>query len=75
MSNHRNISIELVHKFNDTSRNLDDIFFMDKPDFGKHISNIYPTELQYNKANAGDNYWKWHNSVYKKSSMAGTGIL
>ena len=37
--------------FNDTSRYLDDIFTIDNPEFEKHISDIYPAELQLNKAN------------------------
>ena len=40
--------------FNDTSRYLDDIFTIDNPEFHKHISNIYPAELQLNKANTSD---------------------
>ena len=40
--------------FNDTSRYLDDIFTIDKPKFEKHIPDIYPAELQLNKANTSD---------------------
>ena len=42
---------DLIDMFNDTSRYLDDIFFIDNPEFEKHISDIYPAELQLNKAN------------------------
>ena len=37
--------------FNDTSRYLDDILIIDIPGFEKHIPDIYPMELQLNKAN------------------------
>ena len=37
---------------NDTSRHLSDILTIDNNDFGKHISCIYPAELQLNKANS-----------------------
>ena len=40
--------------FNDTSRYLDEIFTNDDPEFEKHIPDIYPTELQLNKANTSD---------------------
>ena len=33
---------------------LDDLFIIDNPIFEKHIPNIYPTELQLNKANISD---------------------
>ena len=44
----------LIDMFNDTSRYLDDIFTIDNPEFEKHISDIYPAELQLNKANTSD---------------------
>ena len=37
--------------FNNTFRYLDDIFNIDYPEFEKHIPDIYPAELQLNKAN------------------------
>ena len=40
--------------FNDTSKNLDDIFTIYNPEFEKYISDIYPTEIQLNKANTSD---------------------
>ena len=42
---------DLIDKFNDTSRYLDDIFTIDNPEFAEHIPDIYPRELQLNKAN------------------------
>ena len=41
---------DLIDMFNDTSRYLDDIFTIDNPEFEKHIPDIYPAELQLNKA-------------------------
>ena len=53
---------DLIDKFNDTSRYLDDIVTMDNPEVEKHIPDIYPAELQLNNANTSDNekyksYW------------------
>ena len=45
---------DLIDKFNDTSRYLDDIFTVDNPEFAEHIPDIYPRELQLNKANTSD---------------------
>ena len=45
---------DLIDMFNDTSRYLDDIFTIDNPEFEKHITDIYPAELQLNKANTSD---------------------
>ena len=49
---------DLIDKFNDTSRYLDDIFTFDNPEFAEHIPDIYiyiyPRELQLNKANTSD---------------------
>ena len=45
---------DLIDKFNDTSRYLDDIFTIDNPAFAEHIPDIYPRELQLNKANSSD---------------------
>ena len=43
--------IDLINMFNDISRYLDDIFTIDNLEFEKHIPDIYPNELQFNKAN------------------------
>ena len=45
---------DLIDKFNDTSRHLDDMASIDNPEFAKHIPDIYSTELQLNKANTLD---------------------
>ena len=42
---------DLIDMFNDISRYLDNIFTVDNPEFMKHIPDIYPAELQLNKAN------------------------
>ena len=55
MSNlHKSKKLDLIDKLNDTSRYLDDILTIDSPEFEQHISDIYPAELQLNKANACD---------------------
>ena len=45
---------DLIKKFNDTSQYLDNIFTIDNPDFAEHIPDIYPRELQLNKANTSN---------------------
>ena len=69
---------DLIDKFNDTSRYLDDIFTNDNPAFAEHIPDIYPRELQLNKANTSDTETSFldlnikvigsnfHTSVYEK---------
>ena len=77
----------LVDMFNDTSRYLDDILSIDNPEFEKHIRDIYPTELQLNKANASDKETPFldlnikifgsdiHTSVYDKRDDFGFPIV
>lgn len=49
---HKNSSnSDLIDKFNNTYRYLDDIFALNNSDFYLHISDIYPKELTLNKAN------------------------
>ena len=45
---------DLIDKFNDTSRYLDDVFTIDNSAFAEHIPDIYPRELQLKKANTSD---------------------
>ena len=45
---------DLIDKFNDTSRYLDDILTIDNPAFTEYIPDIYPRELQSIKANTSD---------------------
>ena len=49
--------IDLIERFNSTCRYLDDIFTIDNPHFEKYIKDIYPSELQLNKAN------KWNKET------------
>ena len=42
------------HAFNTTSRYLDDILNINNVYFDNMVSQIYPSELQLNKANASD---------------------
>ena len=62
---------DIVEAFNSTSRYLDDLVSIDNPFFAQMVSQIYPTELQLNKANPLDTeapfwslglvYYKWHS--------------
>ena len=78
---------DLTDKFNDTSRYLDDIFTIDNPEFAEHIPDIYPRELQLNKANTSDKETSFmnlnikvvgsniHTSVYDKRDDFGFPIV
>ena len=46
--------IKLIEAFNSTSRYLDDLLNIDNPYFEQMVGQIYPTELQLNKANSSD---------------------
>ena len=48
---HKSKRYDLIDMFNNTFRYLDDIFTIDKPKFDKLISDLYPANLQLNKAN------------------------
>ena len=43
-----------IETFNSTSRNLDALLNIDNPYFEQMVGQIYPTELQLNKANSSD---------------------
>ena len=49
-----NNQTDIIEAFNSTSRYLDDLFNIDNPNFGQMVDQIYPTELQLNKANSSD---------------------
>ena len=51
---HKSERCDLINTFNNTSQYLDDIFTIDNLEFENHIPDIYPTELQLNKANTSD---------------------
>ena len=77
----------LIDMFNDISRYLDDIFPIDNPEFEKYIPDIYPAELQLNKANTSDKETSFldlnikvigsdiHTSVYDKRDDFGFPII
>ena len=50
---------DLIDMFNDNSRYLDDIFTFDNPEFEKYFPDIYPAELQLNKANTSKKLLSW----------------
>ena len=86
---HKSKRHDLIDMFNDTSRYLDDIFTIDNPKFGKYIPDIYPAELQLNKANTSDKETsfldlnikvidsdiEFHTSVYDKRDDFGYPIV
>ena len=49
-----NNQADVVEAFNFTSRYLDDLLNIDNTYFAQMVSQIYPTELQLNKANPSD---------------------
>ena len=51
---HKSKHHDIIDMFNDTSRYFDDIFTIDNPELEKYIPDIYPAELQLNKANTYD---------------------
>ena len=46
--------VDVIDAFNTTSRNLDDILNINNVYFDNMVSQIYPSELKLNKANAAD---------------------
>ena len=49
-----NNQADIIEAFNSTSRYLDDLLNIDNPYFEQMVGQIYPTELQLNKANSFD---------------------
>ena len=78
---------DLIDKFDDTSRYLDDISTIDNTAFAEHIPDIYPREIRFNKANTSDkesSLLDWHikvignnihTSVYDKREDFGFPIV
>ena len=46
--------VDIIEAFNSTSRYLDDLLNIDNPYFDGMVNQIYPLELQLNKANTSD---------------------
>ena len=49
-----NNQTDIIEAYNSTSRHLDDLLNIDYPYFEQMVGQIYPTELQLNKANSSD---------------------
>ena len=49
-----NNQTDIIGAFNSTSRYSDDLLNIDNPYFEQMVGQIYPTELQLNKANSSD---------------------
>ena len=47
-----NNQTDIIEALNSTSRYLDDLLNIDNPHFEQMVGQIYPTELQLNKANS-----------------------
>ena len=45
---------DVIKAFNSTSRYLDDLLYIDNSYFERMVNQIYPPELQLNKANTSD---------------------
>ena len=54
LSQSDNNQTDIIEAFNSTSRYLDDLLNIDNPYFKQMVGQIYPTELQLNKANSSD---------------------
>ena len=54
LSPSNNHKTDIFEAFNFTSRYLDDLLNIDNPYFEQMVDQIYPTELQLNKANSSD---------------------
>ena len=49
-----NNQADIIEAFNSTARYLDDLLNIDNPYFEQMVGQIYPSELQLNKANSSD---------------------
>ena len=49
-----NNQTDIIEVFNSTSRYLDDLLNIDNPYFEQMVGQIYPTDIQLNKANSSD---------------------
>ena len=84
---HKSKRHDPIDMFNYTFRYLDNIFTIDNPEFEKYIPDIYPAELQLNKANTSDKETSFldlnikvigsdiHTSVYDKRDDFGFPIV
>ena len=73
--NHDN-QADVIEAFNSTSRYLDDLLNIDNPYFEGMVNQIYPLELQLNKANISDTeapFLDLHLSVANGTSRQRSG--
>ena len=61
--NHDN-QADVIEAFNSTSRYLDDLLNIDNPYFEGMVNQIYPSELQLNKANI-----KYRSPLFRSTSF------
>ena len=62
-----NNQADVIEAFNSTSRYLDDSPYIDYPYFEQMVGQIYPTELQLNKANSSDT--AMHACIYVHNTV------
>ena len=66
------IQADIIEAFNSISRYLDDLLNIDNPYFEGMVNQVYPPELQLNKANTSDNeapFLDLHLSIYNVMSL------
>ena len=66
LSQSDNNQTDIIEAFNSTIRYLDDLFNIDYPYFEQMVGQIYPTELQLNKANSSNTeapFLDWNLSI------------
>ena len=54
LSDNYQFETDIIQALNSSSRYLDDLLNIDNPYFEQMVGQIYPTELQLNKANSSD---------------------
>ena len=67
------IQADIIKAFNSTARYLDDLFNIDNPYFEGMVNQIYPPELQMNKANTSDTeapFLDLHLSIYNNKHQS-----
>ena len=71
-----NNQADIIEAFNSTSRYLDDLLNIDNPYFEQMVGQIYPTELQLNKANSSNTkapFLDWNLSITNGIVSSKTG--
>ena len=75
MSLSDNNQTDIIETLNSTSRYLDDLLYIDNHYFVQTVGQIYPTELQLNKANSSDTEAPFLDLVKATYSFKNSGEL